>query len=101
MSRGLHRTGCSPFSGEGAYQNQINLKCVLLTYVRWSPSEGYCQDFNMLAAIILEEDALSVTRTRRHATSTILTRDKKGHLDSNLIHPGHLTQLRHHSSRRV
>ncbi|KAF8782408.1 TBC1 domain family member 30 like protein [Argiope bruennichi] len=62
----LHRTGCSPFSGDVAEQNQSHLKRVLLAYARWNPSVGYCQGFNMLAAIILEvvdwveEDALTV-----------------------------------------
>ncbi|KAG8185759.1 hypothetical protein JTE90_000742 [Oedothorax gibbosus] len=62
----LHRTGCSPFSGDVAEQNQSHLKRVLLGYARWNPSVGYCQGFNMLAAIILEvveweqEDALIV-----------------------------------------
>ncbi|XP_042908161.1 TBC1 domain family member 30-like isoform X2 [Parasteatoda tepidariorum] len=62
----LHRTGCSPFSGEVAQQNQTHLKRVLLAYAKWNPSVGYCQGFNMLAAIILEvvewkeEDALLV-----------------------------------------
>ena len=30
------------------------LKRVLLAYARWNKSIGYCQGFNMLAAIILE-----------------------------------------------
>ncbi|XP_054163959.1 TBC1 domain family member 30-like [Oppia nitens] len=49
----LHRTGCSLFSGEEA-QNQALLKQVLLAYARWNKSVGYCQGFNMLAAIILK-----------------------------------------------
>ncbi|GIY97728.1 TBC1 domain family member 30 [Caerostris extrusa] len=62
----LHRTGCSPFSGDVAEQNQSHLKRVLLAYARWNPGVGYCQGFNMLAAIVLEvvdwieEDALIV-----------------------------------------
>ena len=42
------------------------LKRVLLAYARWNKSIGYCQGFNMLAAIILEvmekaeSDALKV-----------------------------------------
>ena len=62
----MHRTGCSPFSGDVAEQNQKHLKRVLLAYARWNPNVGYCQGFNMLAAIILEvvewveEDALMV-----------------------------------------
>ena len=30
------------------------LKRVLLAYARWNKAIGYCQGFNMLAAIILE-----------------------------------------------
>ena len=43
------------------------LKRVLLAYARWNKSIGYCQGFNMLAAIILEvmeksePDALKVS----------------------------------------
>ncbi|XP_076358517.1 uncharacterized protein LOC143251059 isoform X2 [Tachypleus tridentatus] len=62
----LHRTGCSMFSGDEAENNQALLKRVLLAYARWNKVVGYCQGFNMLAAIILEvmewkdEDALKV-----------------------------------------
>ncbi|CAG2114859.1 unnamed protein product, partial [Medioppia subpectinata] len=49
----LHRTGCSLFSGEES-DNQALLKQVLLAYARWNKSVGYCQGFNMLAAIILK-----------------------------------------------
>ena len=50
----LHRTGCSLFCGEDAEENQLMLKRVLLAYARWNKAIGYCQGFNMLAAIILE-----------------------------------------------
>jgi hypothetical protein len=50
----LHRTGCSLFCGEDAEANQLMLKRVLLAYARWNKSIGYCQGFNMLAALILE-----------------------------------------------
>jgi hypothetical protein len=33
---------------------QLMLKRVLLAYARWNKSIGYCQGFNMLAALILE-----------------------------------------------
>ncbi|ROT78187.1 TBC1 domain family member 30 [Penaeus vannamei] len=62
----LHRTGCSLFCGEEAEDNQAMLKRVLLAYARWNKAVGYCQGFNMLAAIILEvmerqeSDALKV-----------------------------------------
>lgn len=42
------------------------LKRVLLAYARWNKSVGYCQGFNVLAALILEvtegseSDALKV-----------------------------------------
>eukprot|EP00095_Tigriopus_kingsejongensis_P001319 maker-scaffold249_size238305-snap-gene-1.9 protein:Tk01319 transcript:maker-scaffold249_size238305-snap-gene-1.9-mRNA-1 annotation:"tbc1 domain family member 30" len=64
--RDLHRTGCSLFCGQEAQENQLMLKRVLLAYARWNKSIGYCQGFNMLAAIILEvvdkseSDALKV-----------------------------------------
>ena len=54
------------FCGEDAHANQLMLKRVLLAYARWNKSIGYCQGFNMLAAIILEvmekaeSDALKV-----------------------------------------
>ncbi len=50
----LHRTGISLFCGEDAEVNQLMLKRVLLGYARWNKAIGYCQGFNMLAAIILE-----------------------------------------------
>jgi hypothetical protein len=39
------------------------LKRVLLAYSRWNKAVGYCQGFNMLAAIILEE----VDKNESHA----------------------------------
>ena len=66
-SQDLHRTGCSLFCGVDAEANQLMLKRVLLAYARWNKSIGYCQGFNMLAAIILEvmeksePDALKVS----------------------------------------
>ncbi|XP_019627909.1 PREDICTED: TBC1 domain family member 30-like isoform X3 [Branchiostoma belcheri] len=59
----LHRTGCSGFCAE---QDRVVLKRVLLAYARWNKSVGYCQGFNVLAALVLEvverveEDALKV-----------------------------------------
>ncbi|XP_045475634.1 dentin sialophosphoprotein isoform X2 [Harmonia axyridis] len=50
----LHRTGCSLFCGEGGQENQALLKKVLLAYARWNKAVGYCQGFNMLAALILQ-----------------------------------------------
>lgn len=44
------------------------LKRVLLAYARWNKSVGYCQGFNILAALILEVmegnegDALKVSK---------------------------------------
>ncbi|KAL0277887.1 UNVERIFIED_CONTAM: hypothetical protein PYX00_005010 [Menopon gallinae] len=49
----LHRTGCSLFCG-AQEQNQALLKRVLLAYARWNKNVGYCQGFNMLAALILQ-----------------------------------------------
>ncbi|KRT78697.1 GTPase activator protein [Oryctes borbonicus] len=50
----LHRTGCSLFCGEDGQENQALLKKVLLAYARWNKNVGYCQGFNMLAALILQ-----------------------------------------------
>ncbi|CAL4079151.1 unnamed protein product, partial [Meganyctiphanes norvegica] len=50
----LARTGCPLFCGEEAEDNQAMLQRVLLAYARWNKQVGYCQGFNMLAAIILE-----------------------------------------------
>ncbi|XP_072940363.1 uncharacterized protein [Epargyreus clarus] len=50
----LHRTGCSLFCGAEGRENQAMLRRVLLAYARWNKEVGYCQGFNMLAAIILE-----------------------------------------------
>ncbi|XP_060838877.1 TBC1 domain family member 30-like isoform X2 [Rhopalosiphum padi] len=62
----LHRTGCSLFCGSSGLENQALLKRVLLGFARWNKAVGYCQGFNMLAALILqvmeknESDALKV-----------------------------------------
>ncbi|XP_064417137.1 TBC1 domain family member 30 isoform X2 [Latimeria chalumnae] len=50
----LHRTGCSSYCGQEAEQDRVVLKRVLLAYARWNKSVGYCQGFNVLAALILE-----------------------------------------------
>jgi hypothetical protein len=50
----LHRTGSSLFCGAAAEENQKQLKRVLLAYARWNKAVGYCQGFNMLAAVILQ-----------------------------------------------
>ena len=62
----LHRTGCSSFNGQDSEEDRAVLKRVLLAYARWNKSVGYCQGFNVLAALILdvmerkEDDALKV-----------------------------------------
>ncbi|XP_031676691.1 TBC1 domain family member 30-like [Oncorhynchus kisutch] len=50
----LHRTGCSSYSGQEGEQDRVVLKRVLLVYARWNKAVGYCQGFNVLAALILE-----------------------------------------------
>ncbi|XP_002752752.2 TBC1 domain family member 30 isoform X6 [Callithrix jacchus] len=50
----LHRTGCSSYCGQEAEQDRVVLKRVLLAYARWNKTVGYCQGFNILAALILE-----------------------------------------------
>ncbi|KAM8908685.1 TBC1 domain family member 30 isoform 2-T2 [Spinachia spinachia] len=62
----LHRTGCSSYCGQEGEQDRVVLKRVLLAYARWNKGVGYCQGFNVLAALILEvtegheSDALKV-----------------------------------------
>ena len=50
----LHRTGCSGFSGRDNEEDRAVLKRVLLAFARWNKHVGYCQGFNILAALILE-----------------------------------------------
>ena len=47
----LHRTGNTGFTTE---QEHAVLKRVLLAYARFNKSTGYCQGFNILAALILK-----------------------------------------------
>ena len=62
----LHRTGCSWFCEFETPEERAILKRVLLAYARWNKTVGYCQGFNVIAALILqvmersEEDALKV-----------------------------------------
>ncbi|XP_018585602.2 TBC1 domain family member 30-like [Scleropages formosus] len=62
----LHRTGCSSYCGQEGEMDRVVLKRVLLAYARWNKAVGYCQGFNVLAALILkvtegnEGDALKV-----------------------------------------
>ena len=63
----LHRTGCSWFCGQDTPEERASLKRVLLAYARRNKAVGYCQGFNVIAALILqvmernEEDALKVS----------------------------------------
>lgn len=73
FAQDLHRTGCSSYCGQEGEQDRVVLKRVLLAYARWNKAVGYCQGFNVLAALILEvtegseSDALKVgTRTLPH-----------------------------------
>lgn len=50
----LHRTGCSGFSGHDNDEERAMLKRVLLAYARWNKKVGYCQGFNIIAALILD-----------------------------------------------
>lgn len=77
----LHRTGCSSYCGQEAEQDRVVLKRVLLAYARWNKSVGYCQGFNVLAALILEvtegheSDALKVNaRTHTHTHRALTCR---------------------------
>lgn len=63
----LHRTGCSGYSGEDSEAERALLKRILLAYARWNKAVGYCQGFNVIAALLLdvmdrkEADALKVS----------------------------------------
>ena len=54
LTQDLHRTGCSGFSGQDNEEERAVLKRVLLAYARWNKHVGYCQGFNVLAALILD-----------------------------------------------
>ncbi|XP_012560587.1 TBC1 domain family member 30 isoform X1 [Hydra vulgaris] len=62
----LHRTGCGWFFEHDTTEDRASLKRVLLGYARWNKVVGYCQGFNVIAALILqvmngnEEQALKV-----------------------------------------
>uniref|UniRef100_A0A5S6QWX5 Rab-GAP TBC domain-containing protein n=1 Tax=Trichuris muris TaxID=70415 RepID=A0A5S6QWX5_TRIMR len=47
----LHRTGWSGYSND---RDRILLKRVLLAYARYNKTIGYCQGFNVIAALIME-----------------------------------------------
>ncbi|GMR48484.1 hypothetical protein PMAYCL1PPCAC_18679, partial [Pristionchus mayeri] len=47
----LHRTGCPGFDSE---EDRVRLKRVLLGYARYNKEIGYCQGFNIIAALILQ-----------------------------------------------
>lgn len=74
FAQDLHRTGCSSYCGQEGEQDRVVLKRVLLAYARWNKAVGYCQGFNVLAALILEvtegseSDALKVG-THTHANT--------------------------------
>lgn len=52
----LHRTGYSNLSSSEASceEDRLILKKVLLAYARYNQAVGYCQGFNVLAALILQ-----------------------------------------------
>ena len=54
MIQDLHRTGSDNFIGENSEWNQALLKRVLVAYSKYNPLIGYCQGFNILAAVVLE-----------------------------------------------
>ena len=75
----LHRTGCGWFFEKDTEEEKASLKRVLLAYARWNKSVGYCQGFNVIAALILqvmegnEEEALKVlTNFCKHSFLTYL-----------------------------
>ena len=56
---------------------QLMLKRVLLAYARWNKSIGYCQGFNMLAAIILEVMDKSESHALKVSLSKVKVTDMK------------------------
>lgn len=50
----LHRTGYTKISEGNCEEGRMVLKRVLLAYARWNKIVGYCQGFNVIAALILE-----------------------------------------------
>lgn len=54
IEQDLHRTGSDHFIGENSEWNQALLKRVLVAYSKYNPQIGYCQGFNILAAVVLE-----------------------------------------------
>lgn len=72
VDQDLHRTGCSGFSGQDNEEDRAILKRVLLAYARWNKRVGYCQGFNVIAALLLEvmecqeDEALKVCVTYRY-----------------------------------
>jgi hypothetical protein len=50
----LHRTGSSMFSGQDSDEDRAMLERILLAYARWNKQVGYCQGFNVIAAMILD-----------------------------------------------
>ena len=57
--------------------HQLMLKRVLLAYARWNKSIGYCQGFNMLAAIILEVMDKSESHALKVSVSKVKVTDMK------------------------
>ena len=51
LPQDLHRTGNTGFTTE---EEHAILKRVLLAYARFNKSTGYCQGFNIMAALILK-----------------------------------------------
>nr|CAB3266839.1 TBC1 domain family member 30-like [Phallusia mammillata] len=50
----LHRTGYASISPGSKHEDRLLLKRVLLAYARWNQGVGYCQGFNVLAALLLQ-----------------------------------------------
>lgn len=87
----LHRTGCSSYCGQEAERDRVVLKRVLLAYARWNKNVGYCQGFNILAALILEVvegnegDALKVSIRSEEGNEVLLRGKHWNHHFSSLM----------------
>lgn len=81
----LHRTGYSTItSNESTEEDRLLLKKVLLAYARWNQAVGYCQGFNVLAALLLrvtESDDAAAFKVRLPAGFVPCNRSKNHVVD--------------------
>ncbi|KAG7244120.1 hypothetical protein INR49_004866, partial [Caranx melampygus] len=66
------KDGCSSYCGQEGEQDRVVLKRVLLAYARWNKAVGYCQGFNVLAALILEDEGSGERRSEVVETHSVI-----------------------------